>query len=549
MLGGALRVALVVGGIALLCAIVQEDVGRDLTEAIKIPLAAAASVLAACWGVRHAAWQRLRGQVLVFLVLVGGANYARWGFSAATERLDAYDLLHYYINAKYFDELGYYDLYPAMMVVDQEAGPFFQEPPTFLAQSDEAGHQLQPLAQGLRRGRVVREGFTEARWDAFAHDVLYLQRTVGCTVRSRRTHRCVRELNDDLWMQLLNDHGYNGTTAWTLLARPLTWVPVEYVKVLGYADVVLLVGALCLVGAAYGSTAALWTTLFLFVTYSTRWPYFSWALLRYDWVALLIATPAVLRLRMPLLGGFFAGTAALLRLFPALYMWGPLCKGVVLLVTERRARRALLWMASGFLLAVFLVQGAATLRFGVGEVATHFENMEDHNKSLQLSSRRIGLALALATEPWRGEKMEPIIDEARKQRIEDERWLRYAVGGALLLLLGLGVSRRGDDEAYAYGFLPFFFLTTASYYYYVARVPLIVAHAGHLERSTRDQVLLAVLFAIEAGTNAVTTIDERHRLVLISWLAWDLLLYAVVAVGWMLLDPGPVDLDEADPQV
>jgi hypothetical protein len=546
LLDGALQFGLVVGGIALLCLIAGADVGRDFTEAAKIPIAAAAALLALVWTVSRAPlWRRLRKQALILLVLVAGANYARWGFSAATERLDAYDLLHYYVNAKYFDELGYLDLYPAMLVVDQQAGPRFAAPSSYLAQ-DDLGHQLQPIAHGLARGREVRERFTDARWEAFEHDVLYLQREVGCTLKSRRTGKCVRELDDNLWNQLLNDHGFNGTTAWTLLAQPLTWIPVEWIKLVGYVDVGLLAAAIGLVGWAYGAPAALWTTLFLFVTYSTRWPYFSWAMLRYDWVAMLIATPALLALRWPVLGGFLAGTASLLRLFPALYLWGPLCKGLLNL-RRPAVRRPLLLLAGGFVLALVVVQGAATLRFGVDSVRVHIANMRDHNRAEQLSSRRIGLALALATEPWSGvwterrprppdePRLEAIIDQERKERIEAQRPLRYGLALALMGLLGLSLRRRGDDEAYAFGFLPFFWLTTASYYYYVARVPLIVVHAGHLE-VRRNQVLLAVLFAIEASSNAITSIHSGHRLFLIGNLAWDLTLYSVLAIAWMWLD-------------
>ncbi|MEQ1503179.1 MAG: hypothetical protein ABMB14_13160 [Myxococcota bacterium] len=506
------------------------DVSRTITEFWKIWLACGGVGLALAWP-----WiARWRTQVLVALVVLSAVNYSRWGTDAIVRRVDAYDLLHYYVNAKYFDELGYLDLYPAILLVDQEnGGPFYDQGPVYMAQ-DETGHHLVPIAQGIARGREVRARFSDAEWAAFEHDVLYLQRTVGCREKSRKTGKCVREIDDELWRQLINDHGFNGTTAWTLIARPFAeWVPVEYVKWLGFLDVGLLVGALGLVTWAYGGTTALWTVLFLAITYSTRWPYLSWVFLRYDWIALLLAATALLRKGHPALAGVVTGWSATLRLFPAMWMWGPFCKGLAGL-RHRVVHRSLLWLAAGFVGAVLVIQGAATLRFGVSEVESHFENMMDHNKAEQLSSRRIGLALALATEPWQGTRMETVITQQRKERIDAQQPLRYAIALAVMAALGLAVRNQRDDEAFGYGFLPFYLLTTASYYYYVARTTLIPIHASGLDQA-RHRVGLALLFGIEAFSNAAEYYVPGHRLFLIGELAWSLALYTAVVVGWPLI--------------
>ena len=518
------------------------DVGRSVTELYKIWLAGGAVLLALAWGVIPRKWA-LQG--LVALTALAVMNYARWGFEAATSRLDAYDLLHYYVNAKYIDELGYLDLYPAVLLVDHEhQGPFFREQGSVYLAQDERGHHLEPIGHALARGRVVRdERFTDERWAAFEHDVLYLQRVIGCRDRSSKG-RCVRELDENLWRQLINDHGFNGTTAWTLLAEPITQVvPVESLKVIGYLDVVLLGGALALVVWAYGAVPALWLTLFLTVTYSTRWPYFSWVFLRYDWVAALVAATALLKLGRPFPAGLLAGWATLSRFFPAMYLWGPFCKGVALLA-RGVVSKPLLTFAGAVVLAVVLVQGAATARYGAATVRSHFENMMDHNEPEQLSSRRIGLALALATEPWEGTAAERVITAERKERIERQSPARYLIGLAAMLGLGWVLRARRDDEAFAYGFLPFFLLTTASYYYYVARAPLIVVHAAGMDR-WRDRVGLAYLLALEVFCNAAETYAPGHRLFLIGDLAWGLAGYTALMIGWMAWDARAARTEEA----
>lgn len=506
------------------------DVTRDFTEVMKVWLAGGAVLLALGWSMFP---PKLARQLLIGLVLLSGANYARWGFEAATRRLDAYDLLHYYVNAKYFDELGYLDLYPAILLVDHEHdGPFFTETPTYLAQ-DETGHHLEPISAGLARGKVVRERFTEERWAELEHDVLYLQRTVGCTKKNRKG-KCIRELDDDLWVQLINDHGFNGTPGWVVLAKPFTVIPVEGLKFLGYLDVLLLGAAIGAVAWAYRGTAWLWTTLFLLVGYSTRWPYLSWAFLRYDWLAALIAATALLRKGYPLAGGLLAGASATSRLFPALWMWGPLCKGVAGLV-RGVVHKPLLRFALGFVIAVVVLEGAAIVWFGPHTITDHFQNMLDHNSAEQLSSRRIGLALALATEPWRWTAQDPSITNTLRATIDAEEPLRYALAIAGMFAIGYAVRNRRDDEAFGFGFLSFFGITTASYYYYVARVPLIIIHAGDLGQ-LRNRVGLAMLFALEMFSNWAQGHYPDHRMILISVLAWGLLLYGLMIVPWTAWD-------------
>ena len=493
------------------------DVSRDATEIVKIWLSLGAVLLVLGWRFLPLRPARI---ALVVLTLVAGLNYARWGPRLLAERVDTYDLIHYYLNSKYFDELGYYDLYPACIVADHEAfGPHFKEGTVYMAQSD-AGHALEPIAHAVDRGRLVKETrFTPERWQAFSHDFLYLQRSlVG--------------LDDKLWRQMIQDHGFNGTTAWTFLARPIaSAVPVEYVKALGYVDVGLLAVAIGALAWAYGSVPALWTTFFLLVSYSARWPTFSWAFLRYDYLAGMLGALALLKKGKPFWAGVLTGYAASLRLFPAMWLYGPGAKGVAGLL-GRKVHTHLLVLLGGLLIAVAGIHAATFAQMGLEPARVHLENMEDHNASQQLSSRRIGLALAL---PFRGELLPKALPASTKKVIETQKPIRYAIGGALLILLGWGLRRAEDDEGYAYGFLPLFFFTTASYYYYIVRAPLIAMHAARLD-STRNRVGLAMLFGMEAFSNWSEGRFPEHRVFLIGTLAWSILLYATVMAVWATVE-------------
>ena len=110
----AVLVTLLVLGVLLL------DIGisRSAADHIKVLIAAGALALAL-------AWRSLPRQsafvALMVLTLVAALNYMRWGHRyLAGHRVNSYDLLHYYMSARYFEEVGYYDLYPALALADRE---------------------------------------------------------------------------------------------------------------------------------------------------------------------------------------------------------------------------------------------------------------------------------------------------------------------------------------------------------------------------------------------------------------------------------------------
>ena len=191
---------------------------RSQTEAWKAVIVVATMALVAVWR-----WlPRRAGLALLLLLGVWSTgNYFRYDARTVQEKYDTYDLMHYYLNAKYFDELGYYDLYPACMLADLENdGPHFKRQGSLYMAQNDAGHGRMPISHGVERGRKVREQyFSPDRWAAFEHDFLALQRTGPS------------QMNDKLWRQMIIDHGYNGTPAWTVMARPIAnLVPVESIK-------------------------------------------------------------------------------------------------------------------------------------------------------------------------------------------------------------------------------------------------------------------------------------------------------------------------------
>jgi hypothetical protein len=526
----------------------ETPVHRDLTEAIKVWIALGGAGLALLFHLWHrfveprkdrlaqrSRWA-LKG-LLALMCATAFANYSRYETDYVwKERVDAYDLVHYYLNAKYFDELGYFDLYPAVLLAHIEAGeePRRPLPPEVQFQDEEDYYFVKTadFAADFEEHQRIRGLFDDkAHWLQFKHDFIHLQRDV--TGFSRET-----------WVQMLNDHGFNGAPTWVMLAQPLAQaVPVESVKLLGYIDVLWLVLAVGLVWWAFGGTGAGFTFLFLLTTYSTRWPTISWAFGRYDYVALLIIAVALLKKSKPLWAGAATALSTSFRVFPAVWLLGPAVKGLWILVTQRRVDRKLLTLGSAFVLVHLALWGAVTARWSTEPIQRHFDNLFAHTTEDNLSSMRQGFAIGFAYLPREvGEDLRYLttgqqpdhhnrMNQARRDRIKEQKPVRKVVGLLLVAALAFGLRRAKDHEAFSMGFIPFFVLATASYYYYVVRGTLVVTHAGELQK-TRNAFGLILLFLIEAVINWLQSHEPFWRTLHIGWMAWLLILYSVAMVVW-----------------
>ena len=463
---------------------------------------------------------------LIVAACFGTLNYNRYSTDLIENGYDEYDLLHYYINAKYFDELGYFRLLPALIVATEEAGPYCKgKAPIYLAQ-DEEDYRLKPIRHALAQKEEVKSHFTSERWEAFVHDAIYIQR------ESKRL-KCF------LWRQLLQDHGFNGTPTWVMIARPITQVvPVESIKYATLVDLWLVIAMLGIVFWAFGGQAFAFLWIFITVSYSFRWPTITWCLLRYDWVTFMVMGIAFMKKNKPIAGGAFFGYATLMRYFPALWLFGIAAKGIHALLTNRTVPWSRFWlripgayykMAAGFFGIIIVLLSLSFATDGIEAHKKSLANMTAHVEPHNLSSMRQGMAIALT---WRGEIDQKRISNEKKEMVaEMESTIRYG-SIVLILILGLFMSRIKDWEAVGLGVIPYFMLTTSSYYYYSMRMTAIVIHAADLSKR-RNVVGLIILFGIELFCNASEHLHRGYRYPLISIMGLMLLGYAATMYGFL----------------
>jgi hypothetical protein len=224
-----------------------------------------------------------------------------------------WEFYHYYVNTRYFGELGYTGLYDATVLADNEDDPGAFNPG--LAVRSLETYDLYPRAEALRRGSLLRRRFTDERWAAFKSDVAVFRRA-----------------GPDLWRAstIQQDHGYNGSPVVTLVLGSLARQPflpaAAFIRIVAWADYALILAAALLASRWIGREPAI---LFLYlwaVNPFNDYAMIGGAYLRYlHVVALFMAIAAWHAGRRGLSGGMFAG-AALLRVFPGLLAAGLLAR-------------------------------------------------------------------------------------------------------------------------------------------------------------------------------------------------------------------------------
>ncbi len=447
-------------------------------------------------------------------------SYYRFSPAAFFDQYDEYDILHYYLNAKYSDELGYDMLYPAVIVADSLTVNRFQGRITKYRHA--ADHSYRNREQAIAMAPEIKGLFNGRRWKEFVSDYHFLQ----------------GRIRDGTWKTILQDRGYNATPVWNMVGRTLSnLVPVEDLKILCLLDALLMIAMLVAVYWAFGAEALAFCLLFIGVSYSFRWPVVGWSVLRLDWMVALVSGAAFMKKERYKTAGILFGYATCMRIFPAVFMFGLVAKGIHGIVKNREIPVSRIWArvprhywvtAASMVLTMTVLVGAAIARDGTKPFLDNFEDLRVHMLPENLSSQRCGLGTALVFDNTTGTS-KGYIPKAKKMEVGEKSTLKYIIAFVLLILLGIGAGRLEDHEAVLYGFIPFFLLSIASYYYYVMRMTAVAMHAERIDRP-RNVLGLALLFSIEILVWS-SELTMRSRYFAVGWMGWSLTFYSVLMIG------------------
>ncbi len=487
------------------------------------------------------AWRLLALLAIVF----GLFNYYSFDRDRLTGLGDHVDPTFYYLNAKYFDELGYFDLFDAMLQADAEGKRKVVRHIRLVRNL--TTYDLERAAETLARGPAAKARFSPERWQQFVHDTQWF---------------LARKSRKSLTGHFFIDHGYNPPPPWTLVGGRITnLVPVEQVKLACLLDVPIVIFMFAMLGWAFGPDVLLICLLWWFCTFSGRWPLAGHSILRFDWIAGVVVGIAALKRGRTALAGGLMSWAVLSRILPVVF-WGMAALGFA---TRCIRRRSLTSGTRRFLLAslatVLLVTAAALVFVGPQAYLTSARNLAMHNDHPEAySSQKVGLGDALffrgettraemAATPcgWLeravgmdcqthgGAKLingKPSGIAGKGELVAHARpWLKLAALVALVAVLIYTWRSRRPPHQLVHLALPLIWIaTTPSYYYYSIRLVLVLAHAQDLRRPY-NRLGLALLFLIEAVTSA-TMMAEWVRYGTTATISWCLLFYfAVMAVA------------------
>lgn len=412
---------------------------------------------------------------LNFFALHGGGTFVH-----------LHDAAHTYLGAKYFSELRYDGLYPAMLRAEAES---YESRFRDRRARDLDDGSVVHARELLVRSGAVRDRFTPARWTDFKNDLASFQRRLGGG-----------------YANLLLDRGFNGPPPWVAVAGPLAnlvpagdWSALLRLLV---ADVVLLAGVFVLVAWGFGWEGLLAALLYYAVLEGASLGWTTGSLLRNSWLFALSAAAAALQRGRPLAAGVALSFAALDRLFPAAF-----AVALMLRAVARRLREGALPAADRRLLGSFAASSSVLLLATLA--ATGWSAWVEYGRSV----------LRVA---WRNDSVN-MLGLARLLGLDGSVFGVAAAALCLALLVALALRRAqglAPAATFALGLALLYAGVVLYNYYYVA---LLLLAAGYARRPD----LLALLFAIEAATYTLELFEDRGAY--IGWYRNVLVALAIAA--------------------
>lgn len=474
--------------VALAAAVPHIGGERAGADRFRLILAAAVTVFLA---VRHRRPRRIRRSLsLALLGLAAAGSLAAYvnffKFHGDGNSVHYHDVAHYYLGSKYFSELGYTGLYTAMLRAEAEA---FDNHFATREARDLTTNRIVDIVPLLQGSEPVKAAFSPARWEAFKKDVAFFRTTM-----------------QGRYPAVLLDHGYNPTPFWTLVGgRIAGLVPAGSgtgIFLLTLIDPVLLALMFAAVAWAFGAEAMLLAVIFFCTCFAAGYSWQGGAFLRFPWLFGVVTGTCLLRRSRPAAGGVLWAGAMLLRVFPAVFLAGPVIGAAARRLTGRpveRERARFLRAAAGTGAVLFLLTG--TLAGGFKPWGDFRRNTAKYQETL--ASNVVGLTSVLAfTGPER------MVDAQEAVRLNHRRNVINAVQLATVFLAVLVLFARASRglsllESLAMGTVLLFTGLGLAAYYYLFLILLVLVHRD------RDDVL-ALVFGGEAVIRGIAAFETSQ---------------------------------------
>ena len=370
--------------------------------------------------------------------------------------IKVWDLYHYYLGPKYFDELMHNGLYDATVIAANESGYSLRPNDTI---RDLDTYRLKPVSEVPDDSPHV-QSFSPERWQSFKDDIVFMRWYAG----------------SNMFGAMLRDHGYNGTPVWNFFGSTLSnRIPVSYqhLTAVTLIDVLLLATAFLAVVICFGWRACLLFAVLYCINAANRFDSVGGSFLRYTWMAALVFAVCSLKTRRYALAGAFTALAAGLNVFPIVFAGGVAIRGMAAAVRMRGIpseylRYAIAFMITGGVLFAL----SLTVGHGLDNWRSFFAQMDQHSE--KLTSSRVGFVYNFV---YHGEITPESPQVSYGQKELELQAMQPWLNGLILFLLALVAivcTRLDDTRATIFFGVAGLFLLFSMVQYYWALLALLV---------------------------------------------------------------------------
>jgi hypothetical protein len=504
-----------------------EPISRDDSHYYRMILAIASIGIYTYFIIRVAGTKKKTATVIktfyiiaIMAIIFGVFNYYQFDSEVFLTVGDYADATYYYVNSKFFKELGYFELYPAMLVADNEGPNMFNYVNTY---TDLHAYNYSTRIIALTKKEEIKRLFTPERWEQFKHDIEFLS---------------TKNLAGG-WKYFFTDHGYNPPPTWTIVGGFFSkHVDVENLKLITMIDFALILLMFHTIYKSFGKPTLVFTSLFFLTTFSGRWPILGQALLRFDWLVALILSVCMMKQERHFLAGALLAYSSLTRVFPTIFFLPYALHIIHSVAKDHRIMPRHQEFIKGAAITFILFVVGVLVFFGPQSVIDSKKNLLMHNSPKSYSSHRVGLADAIF---FRGETTREEMAEygdipGKQAQIQDALPALYAVG-ILSMLFILAYIFRTDNPEYNdiyLGIIPLFILTNPQINYYNLRLLLIIFHMQEPKRLF-NRFGIIWLFLTEAATQ-YTKVMGYERYTSTCTTSVGLLFYFIILIFFLVYE-------------
>lgn len=219
-----------------------------------------------------------------------------------------WDGYHYLLSTKYYDEIGYFELYRCVAKAEREAGRGSVVDNAIFRNLDD--NSLHPGTWTQTHAGRCRGKFSAARWQEFKADVAAYRPLFP------KEHPLTRSFVD---------HGFNATpvhAAWLHHITKHVSVSAATLTTLAQLDNIAILLSIAFLWWGFGPLAAAAAASIMAIGFTWGYQWIGGSIGRYTWFAFSCAGLALLSQKRPGAGAFCLTAAGLLRLFPFAFVGG-----------------------------------------------------------------------------------------------------------------------------------------------------------------------------------------------------------------------------------